>query len=239
MTTETTEKPKEEKWIRNIVIDTLNGVQNDEFTELSKKPNFDIWYDFGKDVLQLYLHLKTLPNVVLVQILGREGSGKTVGGMFLNPDETVWLNTDKKPLSFIGAKKMYPVDGSKKNYFTPNTYKQIETLITGASKKSKDPLIIYILGHIEEFKSGVESRERLKVLGKMATKLNVEGGLIHTYYTDIDVSKQGNDPSRYRLSTMNSGFNTARSPMGMWEESYIANNYQLITDKIVKEWSDQ
>ena len=130
---------------------------------------------------------------------------------------------------------MYPIDNSKKNYKVVSGYDEVKSQLKGINSKSKGHLIVFILGHVEDYKSLGVDKQRLKVLGKMATKHNIEGSVSHTYYTNIDVTKPLLDPTRYRLSTTNSGFNTARSPQGYWETEFIPNDYQLIIDKILSD----
>src|SRR5690606_26887816 len=98
---------------------------------------------------------------------------------------TVWLNTDGKPLSFFGARVKYPVDNSKRNYKELTTYEEVKANIRAIHTKKKGTLIVFVNGHIEDYKSaeGIIS-QRLLVLGKMATKLGIEGlNVSHTYYT--------------------------------------------------------
>jgi hypothetical protein len=226
---------------RTIIVDTINQIMNDQYTSLLEAKNrgatFDEWRDFGVDILDLYNFIKALPNTIPIQILGFEGSGKTVGGSFLNSEETYWLNVDKKPLSFMGARKLYTAE--KKNYAVPTGYKEVKEAIKAIHGVSKAPLVIFMLGHIEDYKSkGDVTRQRLKVLGKMATKLNIEGALSHTYYTHIDDDLKNTDPKRYMLRTVSSN-DTARSPMGMWDTEFIPNNLQLIVDKVVADFNGE
>ena len=231
----------EEKKYRIIIVDTINQLMNDHHVKLMKDKDrgatYDEWRDFGVELLDLYNFIKSLPNVVPIQILGYEASGKTVGGSFLNPDETVWLNIDKKPLTFAGARSMYPVDNSRKNYSVVTGYDDVKKVITTIAAKAKDPLIIFMLGHVEDFKDKKGNlRQRLKCLGKLATKYNIEGALSHSYYTDIDETKKNTDPARYRLRTVSEN-DTARSPMGLWKDEFIQNNYQLIVDTILEDYA--
>lgn len=181
-----------------------------------------------------------MPDTVIVQVLGYEGTGKTVGGSFLNPEETAWFNTDGKPLSFFGARSMYPPDNSKLNYKEYSQYEQVKAGLAAIHGKRKGTLIVFVLGHIEDFKGELgETRQRLKVLGKMATKLGIEGlNVSHTYYTKINAILDHNDPNRYQLTVANSGANTARSPQGYWKEYSIQNNYQTIVDKILEDYGE-
>lgn len=234
-----------EKKYRSIILDTINGLQNKLYVKFLKdvgKASYDDWRDYGTEILDLYDFIKSLPDVVLVQVLGYEGTGKTVGGSNLSPDETVWLNADGKPLSFFGARGKYPVDNSKKNYKEIKTYEEAKAQILGVHAKRKGTLIVFVLGHIEDYKAteGGSMRQRLKVLGKMASKLGIEGlNVSHTYYTKIDTSKQDhNDASRYKLTVSNNGANTARSPQGYWKTNEIPNNYQTIVDKILEDYGE-
>lgn len=110
-------------------------------------------------------------------------------------------------------------------------------MIFNIHAKRKGTLIVFVLGHLEDFKGeGGETRQRLKVLGKMATKLGIEGlNVSHTYYTKINASLDHNDPKRYQLTVANSGLNTARSPQGYWKTFTIENNYQTIVDRILED----
>lgn len=223
---------------RTVIVDTVNQLMNDQHVALMEAKNrgatYDEWRDFGVDVLDLYHFIKSLPNTIPIQILGYEGTGKTVGGSFLNPEETYWLNIDKKPLTFKGARQMYSAD--KKNYAVPTGYKEVKDAIKAIHSVSKTPLVVFILGHIEDYKAkGDVVRQRLKTLGKLASKYNIEGALSHSYYTHVDEDLKHLDPNRYQLRTVSVN-DTARSPMGMWETEFIPNNLQLIVDKVVADF---
>ena len=223
---------------RTVIVDTVNQLMNDQHVALMEAKNrgatYDEWRDFGVDVLDLYHFIKSLSNTVPIQVLGYEGTGKTVGGSYLNPEETYWLNIDKKPLTFVGARKSYNIE--LKNYAVPTGYKQVKDAIAAIHGKSKQPLIVFILGHVEDYKAkGDIIRQRLKLLGKLATKYNIEGALSHTYYTHVDEDLKHTDPNRYQLRTVSVN-DTARSPMGMWETEFIPNNFQLIVDKVVADF---
>jgi hypothetical protein len=225
---------------RSVILDTVNGLQNRLHLKLLEddiKAGFDQWRDYGTEILSLYNFIKTLPDTVIVQVLGYEGTGKTVGGSTLDPSETVWLNTDGKPLSFFGARQKYPVDNSKKNYLEPTTYEKVKANIQAIHAKRKGTLIVFVNGHIEDYKGEDQMmRQRLKVLGKMATKLGIEGlNVSHTYYTKINLGAQFDSPDRYKLTVANSGANTARSPQGYWKTAEIPNNYQLIVNRILED----
>lgn len=228
------------KRYRTAIIDTVNQLMNDVHIDLMEKKNrganYDEWRDFGVDILDLYNFIKSMPNTIPIQVLGYEGTGKTVGGSFLDSKENYWLNIDKKPLTFTGAKKLYSRENL--NYKVITGYKECKETLGAIHSASKDPLIVFILGHIEDYKAkGDIIRQRLKVIGKLATKYNIEGALSHTYYTHVDEDKKHTDPERYMLRTVSVN-DTARSPMGLWETEFIPNNFQLIVDKVLADYNE-
>ncbi len=223
-----------------VIVDTINALQNDAYVSHMKdqgNPSFNKWRDFGAEILDFYNFLKE-HNCDIVQILGREGSGKTVGAWTLDPDKTLYLNADNKELTFPEGYQLYNTE--KKNLKIPKTYQDIKDyikLILDNGKlhpDAKGRLTVFVLAHIEEYKDAKEQgRERLRVLGNMATKLNIEGSVVHSYYTWVDPDMSKKDEDRYKLLTRNTGYNTGRSPMKMWEEDKIPNDFKLILDKML------
>lgn len=226
--------------IQTVVIDTINEIISQQVMKQWKdkgKANFDDWRDYGVDMFSLVNYLKTLPNCIPISILGYESTGKTVGAASLNPNTTIYLNCDNKPLTFLGGRVKY--NKEKKNYFVPKTYDEIENIINSVykNKLNTDPFFVFVLAHIESYKAADGSlKERMRIPGKVAHKYNIDGSFVHTYYTTIENDgKDYNDASKYQLVTANSeGTNTARSPMGLWDSLTIPNNYQLIIDNILE-----
>lgn len=227
---------------RSCIIDTISAPQNFLYKKINqdKSTNYDQWKDFGWEIYNLYDEIKKMPDTLIVQILGIEGTGKTVGGKFLNPAENGWINADNKPLSFMGARQMYPEDKSKKNYSLAESYDEVLAAVKAMHEKRKGIFIVFILGHLEIYKGPRDLMyQRLKILGKQATKLGIEGlNVFATYYTKIIDGKMPNDPTKYRLAVSTSGFDTARTPEGYHDEIDIPNNYQLIVDKILEDYGE-
>lgn len=244
-----------------VIVDTLTQAINDTYVEYQHevgKPGFDMWRDYGIEPLWLYQYIRGLKGAVIVQVLGTEGTGKTVGAGFLDPSKTMYLNVDRKPLTFAEPEDKYPNDvpqgraNSLGNYKEPLPEKnpqtgkvEVWTVIRNAIQYAydnrivnldpkKDKFVIFITAHTEIYKgTNGEERERMKVLGKMATKLNIEGSLIYCFYTKVDPTAPTR-AEKYKLTMHNSGFNTARSPMGKFDDvDFISNNYQVILDKII------
>lgn len=223
---------------KTVCVDTVNAIQNNQHMETLDTGSMmtrDKWKDYGVHIYNFMLDLQKL-NFEIVLILGYEGSGKSFGIKYLNPDTNIWFQADDKKPTFKGAKQNYFEEGDytkpKPNYRVPKTYDEIITTLKNAKTKGLlDPNpIAFVTGHVEDYKSeDGEIRQRLKVLGSMATKFNIEGKVTHCYYTNV--VKKG-DKVEYKLRTQNSGSNTGRSPEGAFDSILIDNNYQLIVEAI-------
>ena len=87
-----------------------------------------------------------------------------------------------------------------------------------------------VLGHTEQYKVGNDTKERLKTLGKVATKMQLEGKMETVMYSRVEMD--GGKPS-FILETQNNGFNTARSHQNMFEGK-IPNDYNMIIEALLK-----
>lgn len=236
-----------------VVVDTINQGMTDTYVDYQHefgKPGFDVWRDYGVEVLYLYSYIRSLKDAMIVQVVGLEGSGKTVGARTLDPSKTMYLNVDRKPLTFTNNEETYPNDAPQGKSNSLANYKEIIpeknekgkveiwTSIRKAIQYAYDnrtndkKFVVFILAHSEVFKggNGVE-HERLRILGKSASKLNIEGSLIWCFYTKVDPTVPKSQ--KYKLTMHNSGFNTARAPMGAFDDiEEIPNDFQLIMDVI-------
>ena len=77
----------------------------------------------------------------VICIAGESGSGKTTSMEKLNPDETYYIDCDKKGLSWKDWKKQYNAD--KKNYFVTDVPSKVEAIIKGVNDTR--PEIKYIV----------------------------------------------------------------------------------------------
>ena len=218
--------------IRSICVDTLTGIQNEEYMRDKKKVGYDKWKDYGQDIYIFMGDLQRL-GFELILILGEPGTGKSSGMRTLLPNTNIWYNADNKNPVWTGGIKEY---GKKNNprpnfHLIPTTYAEIIGHINGGLQAGafESDRYAFITGHIETFKSGNETMQRLKVLGNMATKMQLEGKLETVLYSGVE--KSGSD-IMYFLETQNNGFNTARSPMGLFEPK-IDNDYQFILEKLM------
>lgn len=218
--------------IRSICVDTLTGIQNEEYMRDKKKVGYDKWKDYGQDIYIFMGDLQRL-GFELILILGEPGTGKSSGMRTLLPNTNIWYNADNKNPVWTGGIKEY---GKKNNprpnfHLIPTTYAEIIGHINGGLQAGafESDRYAFITGHIETFKSGNETMQRLKVLGNLATKMQLEGKLETVLYSGVE--KSGSD-TMYFLETQNNGFNTARSPMGLFEPK-IDNDYQFILEKLM------
>lgn len=218
--------------VRSICIDTLTGIMNEIYMTSVKKPTHDKWKDWGQGVWQLISSLQDL-GFEIILILGEPGTGKSSGMRTLPPDTNVWFNADNKNPVWVGGKAEY---GKKTNprmpyHVVPKSYADILNHINNGLQKGmfEEERYAILTGHTEDYKTGVEMKQRLKILGNMSTKMQLEGRLETVLYSQV---LKENGETRYVLETENSGFNTARSPMNLFEP-VIDNDYNFIIEKLL------
>lgn len=219
--------------IKTIVVDTLNGIQQDMYMTSIKKADHDKWMDYGKDIYSFVVDLQKR-GFEIVEIPGYEGSGKSYGMKGLKKGTNIWYNCDNKNPTWEGGREEYGTKSNPTKYhIIPSGYsailKHIDATIAGGFL-DKNP-IAFLTCHIEDYKSGGEMRQRMKVLGQVATKMNIEGKMENVFYSKT--VREGNQ-TKYYLSTKNNGYNTGRSNEGMFSEELIPNNFQLIVDALDK-----
>lgn len=211
------DKPK----IETITIDTLTGIMNEMYMTSAKKPTHDKWADYGKGVWQLISALQER-GFEIVLILGEPGTGKSTGMRTLPPGTNIWFNADNKNPVWQGGRQEYGKKVAPKMpyHVIPKTYLDIIKHIDKVYSKGMlaEERYAILTGHIEETKRGTQ---KMKILGNMSTKMQLEGRLETVLYSTV--VKDGTEV-KYVLETENSGFNTARSPMGLFEP-VIDNDY--------------
>lgn len=70
----------------------------------------------------------------VICVAGESGSGKTTAMRNLNPDETYYIDCDRKGLSWKGWREQY--NSECKNYKATNNPKEVQFLLNGISKGS-------------------------------------------------------------------------------------------------------
>ena len=96
------------------------------------------------------------------------------------------------------------------------------------SETLRDDLIVIFIGHVEIYEDNFKKRWRLKTGGTKLTKLNVEGKLSYTFYTEVSFKDK---KPIYKFVTQTDGTNTARTPEGCFEYQ-IDNNLGFIVNTI-------
>lgn len=218
--------------VRSIVVDTLTAIQNDEFMRDRKKPGHDEWKDYGQDIYTFMADIQKL-GFEIVLILGEPGTGKSSGMRTLPSKTNIWYNADNKNPVWEGGRQEY---GKKTSpiapyHVIPNNYADIVNHIKVGLERGmfEDERFAFITGHVENYKSGVKVLERLKILGKLGTKMQLEGKMETVLYSRVEMD---NGKPNYILETQNNGYNTARSPQGLFEGK-IPNDYNFIIDRLI------
>lgn len=107
----------------------------------------------------------------------------------------------------------------------------IYDLINIINDRLRDDIIVYLIGHpdilVDEI--GITS-QRLSMPGKQLDKFMLESFSSIVLYTEIVKNHgKGND---YFFSTLNNN-NTAKSPMGLFEEDLIPNDLKLVNEAVI------
>lgn len=222
----------EKKLITSICIDTLTAIQNEEFMRDRKKPGHDQWKDYGQDIYTFMSDIQNL-GFEVVLILGEPGTGKSTGMSTLKPGTNIWYNADNKNPVWEGGKAEYGKKNAPKAPFhvIPKDYKDIINHIKAGLEKGMfaEDRFAFITGHTETYKVGNDTKERLKILGKLGTKMQLEGKMETVLYSRVEMDS---GKPVYVFETQNNGFNTARSPQNLFEGK-IPNDYQMIMEKLL------
>ena len=234
------------KKIKTIVVDTLNQIQNNQYMKMLDRGTMvtrDKWKDFGVEIYMFMVEDLQSMGFETILVLGYEGTGKSFGIKYLPPGTNIWYNADRKNPTFKNveykgstwpARKVYGTKVKPSQFMVlPKNYKDITNHLDTVKKAGmldENP-IAFLIAHIDDYRSGDdgEMRQRLKTLGNLATKMNIEGEVENCFYTNLHVD---GDKVSYRLDTQNSGKNTARSLEQAFETRYIENNFQIIVEAI-------
>lgn len=107
-------------------------------------------------------------------------------------------------------------------------------LINMINNKMRDDIIVYLFCHpeIHYDEIGV-STQRIAVQGKALEKFVPESFSSIVLYTEIQ--KVHGQPNRHVFSTKNSGTNTCKTPLEMFEEDFIDNDLSIV-EKAIREY---
>ena len=192
-------------------------------------------------------------------IYGQSGTGKSTSLRNFTNDEVAVINVSGKPLPFRNKLTTYDTDSYSKissalnkierksividdaTYLMVNEFMRtakvagyqkytdmavnFNSLVAQASQLESDK-IVYFLGHSDLKDDGTE---HFKTIGKMLDNyVTVEGKFTIVLKTVVQDGK-------YYFSTHNSGQDTVKSPLGMFEDNYVDNDLKAV-DTIIREY---
>ena len=196
---------------------------------------------------------------IIVMVYGQSGTGKSTSLRNLKPEDVCIVNVSGKPLPFKNKHKTFNTDdymaidaAIKKapaksividdaTYLMTGEYMRTAkvtgyqkytdmalnyyTLVKAASALPADK-IVYFMGHSDTDANG---NEKFKTIGKMLDeKVTLEGMftiVLKTVVTD----------GKYQFSTRNSGQDTVKTPLGMFNDVLIDNDLTMV-DKTIREY---
>ena len=196
---------------------------------------------------------------IIVMVYGQSGTGKSTSLRNFKPEDVCIVNVSGKPLPFRNKHKTFKTDdymsidtAIKKapaksividdaTYLMTNEYMRTAkvtgyqkftdmalnyfTLIKSAAALPDDK-IVYFLGHSE---TDVNGNEKFKTIGKMLDeKVTLEGLFTIVLKTVVQDGK-------YQFSTKNSGQDTVKSPMGLFDDALIDNDLSAV-DAAIREY---
>ena len=192
-----------------------------------------------------------------VLILGESGTGKTTSLRNCPPDRFGLINVSKKPLPFRSALKPYNTDdygkiiGALKLAKAPSIviddsqYLMVNAFMRRSKEKGYDKytdianthwslidfiinslpenMIVYLMSHTDRDQQG---NEKAKTVGRMIDQyITLEGLFTIVLKTHVMDGK-------YTFLTHNSGFDTVKSPLGMFDTDEIDNDLLLVDNTI-------
>lgn len=196
---------------------------------------------------------------IIVMVYGQSGTGKSTSLRNFKPEDVCIVNVSGKPLPFKSKHKTFNTDdymaidaAIKKapaksividdaTYLMTGEYMRTAkvtgyqkftdmalnyyTLVKAAAALPSDK-IVYFMGHSDMDANG---NEKFKTIGKMLDeKVTLEGMftiVLKTVVTD----------GKYQFSTRNSGQDTVKTPLGMFNDALIDNDLAMV-DKTIREY---
>lgn len=191
-----------------------------------------------------------------VLILGESGTGKSASLRNFKAADLKVINVANKPLPFknkfecistddyrtiikelkLNKKKITVIDDAQ--YLMANEFMRRATergydkfteiaqnfwTLVNAVKDLPSDHVVYFLSHIERDNNG---NEKIKTIGKMLDeKITVEGMFTIVLKTNVT-------DGVYSFITQNSGHDTVKSPIGMFQSVVIDNNLKYVDEKI-------
>ncbi len=195
----------------------------------------------------------------IVMIYGQSGTGKSASLRNFEPGDVGIINVSGKPLPFRKKLPYVTTDNytnivralerakAKSIVIDDATYLMVDEFmrtskVIGYQKFTDmaknffdlieearglaDDRIVYFIGHSDTDANG---NDKFKTIGKLLDeKVTLEGKFTIVLKTVVQDGK-------YLFQTHNSGQDTVKSPMGMFEEDYIENDLAAV-DKVIREY---
>lgn len=196
---------------------------------------------------------------IIVMVYGQSGTGKSTSLRNFKPEDVCIVNVSGKPLPFKNKHKTFNTDNymaideaikkapaksiviDDATYLMTGEYMRTAK-VTGYQKFTDlalnyytlvktaaalpDGKIVYFMGHSDIDNNG---NEKFKTIGKLLDeKITLEGMftiVLKTVVTD----------GKYQFSTRNSGQDTVKTPMGMFNEPLIDNDLAAV-DKTIRKY---
>ena len=193
----------------------------------------------------------------IVMVIGQSGTGKSTSLRNFKKGEISVINVSKKPLPFpcdfavanVGnydtIKKLLKESQSPSIVIDDCTYLLVNEYMSKADERGYDKYtnmaknfwellnfcindlpdekIVYLLGHTEK---GEDGREHFKTVGKMLDNTVVcEGYCTCVLKTIVEDNK-------YYFTTHNNGYDTVKTPLGMFEADRIENDLKAFDTRM-------
>ena len=198
---------------------------------------------------------------ILTMIYGESGTGKSTSLRNFSNDEVAIINVSGKPMPFRSELKtlssnnyqiiadwlpkikqpsividdatylmvdQFMANVQLKGYEKYNIMAQNFTNLIEQARMLPEDKIVYFMGHSNQTESG---REHFKTIGRMIDNYVTLEGKFTTVLKSV--VKDG----KYYFQTHNSGSDTVKSPLGMFEVDLIDNDLKMVDDIMREYWN--
>ena len=198
---------------------------------------------------------------ILTMIYGESGTGKSTSLRNFTNDEVAVINVSGKPMPFRSELKtlssnnyltiadwlpkikqpsividdatylmvdQFMANVQMKGYEKYNIMAQNFTNLIEQARQLPEDKIVYFMGHSDQTDNG---REHFKTIGRMIDNYVTLEGKFTTVLKSV--VKDG----KYYFQTHNSGSDTVKSPLGMFESDLIDNDLKMVDDIMREYWS--
>lgn len=198
---------------------------------------------------------------VLTMVYGESGTGKSTSLRNFTNDEVAVINVSGKPMPFRSELKtlssnnyltiadwlpkikqpsividdatylmvdQFMANVQLKGYEKYNIMAQNFTNLIEQARQLTEDKIVYFMGHSDQTDSG---REHFKTIGRMIDNYVTLEGKFTTVLKSV--VKDG----KYYFQTHNSGSDTVKSPLGMFDADLIDNDLKMVDDIMREYWN--